>query len=126
MRAGGPRGNRPAPPAITGGHFDLALWAWLVLAVAVSAQLGGDMASTAPATTTGLETSAASRPSLEGAGVVPPPPPPPTAASKPLKASKRAIDPTKRPNDVYAPTNGSFDYYKLQVYWPSSIFKPQQ
>lgn len=67
-----------------------------------------------------METSASASQSPPPGGVPAPPPPP-----KP-STSKRALDPKKRPNDVYAPTNGSFDYYKLQVYWPSSIFKPQQ
>ena len=98
---------------MTGGHFALALSAWLVLAGAATAQLGGDMPS-APPPTTATTTTAPSASRV--------PPPPPTAA----KPSKRAIDPKKRPNDVYTPTNGSFDFYKLQVYWPSSIFKPQQ
>lgn len=89
------------------------MWAWIVLAAAATAQLGGGVAS-AP---TAMATSAASRP-FDGA------PPPPTA--KKPSTSKRALDPKKRANDVYTPTNGSFDFYKLQVYWPSSIFKPQQ
>ena len=106
--------SAPRPRAMTGGRFALVLW--LVLAAAAAtAQLEGGPAPT----TTAMETSAAaSRPPLG----VPAPPPPTTKPS----TSKRALDPKKRPNDVYAPVNGSFDYYKLQVYWPSSIFKPQQ
>ena len=104
---------------MTGGRFALALWTWIVLAAAATAQLDG----VASAPSTAMETSAsASRPSLDG---VPSPPPPPPTTTKP-STSRKALDPKKRPNDVYAPTNGSFDYYKLQVYWPSSIFKPQQ
>ena len=100
---------------MTRGSFALALCVWLVLAAADRGQLSADAASA-------VETSSASR------GAVPPPTTTTAAAAttKPSPSSKKAIDPKKRPNDVYTPTNGSFDYYKLQVYWPSSIFKPQQ
>ena len=128
MRGGGARANRSAPREMTAARFMLALWTWLVLAAAATAQLDGGVAPSAPAPAMETSASASRPPSVDVGGGVPPrpPPPPPTTTPKPPSTSKRALDPKKRPNDVYAPTNGSFDFYKLQVYWPSSIFKPQQ
>ena len=52
MRGGGARANRSAPREMTAARFMLALWTWLVLAAAATAQLDGGVAPSAPAPAT--------------------------------------------------------------------------
>ena len=111
---------KPLPPGkMKRKHFAMALCAWMLLAAAPLRPIAAAEQQVANSTT-------ASR-------LSPSPVPSSTSTSsstkpKPAKIKRAgaAIDLKTRPNDVYAPQNGSFDYFKLQVYWPPSIFKPQQ
>jgi len=114
MGTPGALAKRSAPGMMKKKHFAMAVCAWILLAAAHLRPIAAaEQQQDANSTT-------ASR-------LSPPVPSSTSTSTKPkIKKAGAAIDLKTRPNDVYAPQNGSFDYFKLQVYWPPSIFKPQQ